>query len=97
MRMMDSITLRSTLANAIPFLSFAAFVGYGIYGFYLDLRVQRYLIRRPPPGTDALDASNFHPDAAPELAKLLRMRRIDTWVWLGCVVMANVLYFWISP
>ena len=88
--------MRAILAQAAVYLCFAVFVGYGVYGLYLDLKAGTFRLGAPPRG-DPWNAAYYRPEAAPWLARNRRWRRWLNWVWIGSIVLGNLLYYALRP
>lgn len=90
-------TLRVRVANVIPVLTVLAFLAYSLYCVRLDWRIGRYRTGVGTPGSDVLDPASYQPEARPLLARLRRLRRYQTLIWLGFICAGNVLYCLVKP
>ncbi|HEY7771059.1 hypothetical protein [Longimicrobium sp.] len=85
--------LRTFVAWASVYAAFAVFLGYSAYLLYLDLKVGEYVRTELPPKSERWNPEYYKPGAEPWLA---RYRLWDRWriaVWLGCIVVGNLLYW----
>lgn len=95
---MTVLAIRSAVASVIPILGLLAFAGFSLYGLYLGEKVARF--RGPGEFHSKENRWNpelYPPEAAPWLAKDRRWERLRVPVWLGIIVVSNVLYLLVKP
>ncbi|MDB4887867.1 MAG: hypothetical protein JWN79_3305 [Gemmatimonadetes bacterium] len=92
------LAFRSALASAIPPLSVLWFLAFSIYGMYLEERLSRYRgVGQHIARENRWNPGLYPVEAAKWLARDQRWHQLRIPVWLGTLVVSNVLYFLVKP
>jgi hypothetical protein len=77
-------------------ISMAAFFAHAIYGVYLDFKLNSFARERPP-RRQRWNYEYYVPGAEEWLGRDRRWKRWSTAVWVGSIVVGNLLYVVIHP
>jgi len=91
-----SYRARVFVAWAAVAISMAAFFAHTIYGVYLDIKLNSFARERRP-RRERWNSEYYLPGAEEWLRRDRQWKRWSTAVWLGSVVVGNVLYVIIHP
>ena len=94
---MSIAAVRTFMAWASAWLAFGAFAAHAVYGFYLDQKLGGYCNFDPPPKAERWNPVYYPPEAARWLARDRKWHRWRNAVWLGAVVIGNVLFLLFKP
>jgi hypothetical protein len=82
----------STALWIIAPLTLGAYLAFGILGIRLEHRAARLRIEEPPP-RDRWNSQYYRPEADALLRQNRRWERARVPVWLGLILLANLLYW----
>ena len=92
------MALRAAVASAIPVATLLAYLAFGVYGLYVERKLVRLGGREQVLSKQTgWDPSLYPSEAAPWIARDRLWHRLRIGVWLGLIVVANALYFVLSP
>jgi len=95
---MTADILRTNAAWAAVYLTFTVLVVHSFYGNYLIIKIQRSLRHGASPlDPDSWTPEHLKPGKELFLIRFQRWRRSRRWVWIGCIVLGNALYFVLKP
>ena len=95
---MNVLAIRAAVASAIPILGLLAFLAFNLYGLYLGEKVGRFRVPGEFHSKDnRWNPELYPPEAAPWLTKDRRWARARVPVWLGIIVVSNLLYLLVKP
>ena len=86
-------SFRVLAARFVVVAAVGIFVAHSLYGLYLARKLAVLAGPRRRAGAARWDPANYPPEARPWLARDRRWRRSRTWVWLGSILGADVLYY----
>jgi hypothetical protein len=92
------LAFRAAVAATIPIATLLAYLGFGLYGIYLERKLAQIGGRERVISKETRWDSSLYPaEAAPWIARDRWWHRLRIVVWLGLVVVANGLYVLIKP
>jgi len=77
-------------------ISMGAFFAHAIYGVYLDIKLRSFAPDRLP-RRERWNSAYYVPDAEEWLRRDRRWAKWNSAVWIGTVIIGNVLYIVIHP
>ena len=91
------LTFRAVIAGAIPILALVAYAAFALYGFYLNEKLTTFRLGEPIAKEDRWNPALYPDEAERWLARDRTWHKLQWAVWLGIIVVGNVLYFVIKP
>ena len=92
------IAFRSGVAATIPVLAVLAYLVFGIYGMYLEAKIERLRgVGQEISKENRWNAALYPEGSEKWLSRDRAWHRLRIPVWLGIIVVANILYFLIRP
>ena len=88
---------RVVAAWSAVYLALAIFLAHSAYGLYLDLKLGRFVSGQLPPKRDRWDRSRYPREAEDWLVRDERWHASRKWVWLGCILGVNIVYWILKP
>jgi hypothetical protein len=74
-----------------------AYLTYGILGIVYEQRLAQFREGPPPEKDSRWDPGRYAPGAEKWLARDRLWYRLRYPVWIGCIILGNVLYFALKP